>query len=673
MFANLISKRASSISRMVCSQVHPLTFIYGVDVKSTAKYSYFAAQKISALNYCIKREKYSEWREDWGKELSLYTDLSDYTDFVILAEAVVVEGSKACIHNTFWEVHFGSHPSYENPYSSDYSHFTATLKDILPRNETCHAEILFINDKNSITEKIRDTETRRRDKMIGLGFLDTSAIIRILEEKQTFLKEFENRWAKDVTFVVNGEKCAGDCQYLSAISPVFKKMLQDHAQDEITLEGVESAVVLKDFFLSISPLRVQPNPNNVLSLLKLAHDYDIPFLMRSCEEHLKHCHEIPTADRIMLAVKYNLNGLHKAMTKNLEEKKEKLRGSRKTGTEVLSRKAEESRQKYLESFEYRPKDVTFVVNGEKCAGDRQYLSDISPVFEKMLAFRWRKQDKRMLQDHAQDEITLEGVESADVLKDFFLATYPLHTPLLQPSPTNVVSLLKLALLFDVQDLTRKCEEHLKHCYEISNEERYLLATKYNLDSLHNDIIKILKKEKKLDMLGIESENYLMLLKMAEECFLEKKPNIDAEFLKDNILNEFENRWAKDVTFVVNGEKCAGDRQYLSAISPVFKKMLQDHAQDEITLEGVESADVLKDLFLAISPLRVQPNPTNVVPFLQLAQNFDIPFLTRNCEEYLKQCSEIPAVDRFRLAMKYELVSLKLYVKKTLISDDQNFD
>ncbi|KAI1713639.1 BTB/POZ domain-containing protein [Ditylenchus destructor] len=717
MFANIISKRALSISRIVCSQVHSLTSIYGIEVKSTAKFSYSIAQKIKPLDFCIKREKHSESTKDLQNSSEA---LSDYTDFVILAEAVVADGSGACIHNTFWEFDFGS---------------AAHFKDIHPRNETCHAEILFIDGKNSITHKIRK-EFRIGDNAEE-RYRNSSAVIRILDEKQKFLKEFENRWAKDVTFVANGEKCAGDRQYLSAISPVFKKMLQDHAQDEITLEGVESADMLKDFFLAISPLRVQPNPSNVVPLLKLAQDYGIPFLMRCCEEHLKHCYEIPTKDRYLLAMKYGLNSLLGDIVKILRKEKEiPIWKFERVQWERLFDEERKIRKEFNSLWAY---DVTFDVHAMKYKGDRQYLSAISPVF------------KKILQDHAQDEIKLEGVGFFyDRLHDFFMAISPLRV---QPNPTNVVPLLTLAHHFDIPFLVRSCEEHLKQA--IPTKYRSLLAKKYSLNSLHEDIIKILKKEmmtsdkvskateilrlkmaeesileknqtteaefdlpflihnceeqvkklrcyeipmlsavyemlytkyswyslhddiikivereKEMNLKAIESEKQ-EFLKTAEQSFVQakKKENIEEEFSKENILKEFENRWAKDVTFVVNGEKCAGDRQYLSAISPVFKKELQDHAQDEITLEGVESADVLKDFFLAVSPLRIQPTPTNVVSLLNLAHDYDIPYLMRNCEECLKQCSEIPAIDRFFLAMKYELGGLKLCTEQILSTDD----
>ncbi|KAI1699711.1 BTB/POZ domain-containing protein [Ditylenchus destructor] len=480
MFANIISKRALSMSRMVGSQVRPLTSIYGVEMKSTAKFSYSAAQKISPLDFCTKREKHSESTKDLQDGSK---KMPDYKDYVILAEAMIEAdfdkrvdfryiGTETCIHNTLWKVYYDE---IMGNWESRHDYFTARLEDIHPRNETCHAEILFIDEINSITHKFYDKfglRNRKRIPRYGVGgirefmkneiFEHRAAVIRVLEEKQKFLKEFDNRWAKDVTFVVNGEKCAGDRQYLSAISPVFKKMLQDHAQDEITLEGVESADVLKDFFLAISPLRVQPNPTNVVSLLKLAQDYDIPFLMRSCEEHLKNCYEMSIADRIILAVKYNLNDLHKDMTKNLEN-----------GTAKLEQKRKELKKR-LEKFEH---DV-------------------------------------------------------------------------QPNPTNVVSLLKLAHDFDIPFLMRSCEEHLKQCSEIPAIDRFLLAMKYELNGLKlstekslnsDDLVKILGAlnvlEQKQEVLERVSNNDLAEILGKRKDMLSKDKT---EFLLQNITERLGN-------------------------------------------------------------------------------------------------------------------------------------
>lgn len=75
--------------------------------------------------------------------------------------------------------------------------------------------------------------------------------------------------------------------------------------------------------------------------------------------------------------------------------------------------------------------------------------------------------------------------------------------------------------------------------------------------------------------------------------------------------EFGKRWASDVTFVVNGETCKGDRKSLAGVSPVFEKMLYgqfiEANQNVIFLDEIDSIDILKDFFMAVSSLRLKVN------------------------------------------------------------------
>ncbi|KAI1701666.1 BTB/POZ domain-containing protein [Ditylenchus destructor] len=201
--------------------------------------------------------------------------------------------------------------------------------------------IVAENEFNTPGKTAKSTEIREKFK-VGTTTpryyeYTTSVVIRILEERTLFEEKLAELWTPDVTFVVNGEKCEANRQYLANASPVFGKMLfgkfAEATQSEIVLEGIGSADVFKDFLLAISPFGVQPNPTNVLSLLKLAHQYDVPNLMQKCEEHLKFCYEIPLADRIFLAAEYELSGLkahtslgmtNMCLKKMWKEHKEKL-------------------------------------------------------------------------------------------------------------------------------------------------------------------------------------------------------------------------------------------------------------------------------------------------------------------------------------------------------------
>ncbi|KAI1700358.1 BTB/POZ domain-containing protein [Ditylenchus destructor] len=296
----------------------------------------------------------SDSNSDFDGE-SDYRLAKDYSKYVIVAENEFKtpgergKSTEVAFHNAHWKIfatNYQNNLNYQSHSSSPYersSPYRAKLdirvccNYIFSTKPDFHAEILFI-DGTRLGLKIR--------KKFKIGTTTphyyateriTSVVIRIFEEKKHFVEKLSDQWAPDVTFVVNGEKCEANRQYLANASPVFRKMLfekfAEAKQSEIVLEGIGSADDFNDFLLAISPFGVQPNPTNVLFLLKLAHQYDIPNLMRMCEERLKFCDEIPIADRIFLAQEYELSDLKahtahvmtdKCLKKMWKEHKEKL-------------------------------------------------------------------------------------------------------------------------------------------------------------------------------------------------------------------------------------------------------------------------------------------------------------------------------------------------------------
>ncbi|KAI1700357.1 BTB/POZ domain-containing protein [Ditylenchus destructor] len=263
-------------------------------------------------------------RSDQVDYVSDFETDSNYSKFAIVAEKEfktpsIYDSIEVTIDNTIWKISV-TEPREHKSYSFSSPNLTVPDRDvtvccnyIASKIATCNAEILFISDPHQAIVR-KD----RRECVIGTTIVVNNVhcswiVIRILEERTLFEEKLSEQWAPDVTFVVNGEKCEANRQYLANASPVFGKMLfgkfAEANQSEIVLEGIGSADVFKDFVLAVSPFRVQPNPTNVLDLLKLAHQYDVPNLMRKCEEHLKFCYEIPIDDRIFLAAEYDLNDL----------------------------------------------------------------------------------------------------------------------------------------------------------------------------------------------------------------------------------------------------------------------------------------------------------------------------------------------------------------------------
>ncbi|KAI1692920.1 BTB/POZ domain-containing protein [Ditylenchus destructor] len=179
--------------------------------------------------------------------------MSDYGKFVIVAEDELYsghQGRKFSIYNTMWEID-------DNTYGKGI--YSIHCNKLIPGSETCHAEVLFISDTATVEKGF--WQSFKAGHLVSGGFYCYSVVIRILEEKQKFVNQFKDRFAVDVTFVVNGEECSGDRKYLAGLSPVFNTMLYgkfaEAQQDKIVLEGIESPEIFKYFLLAISPLRSQ--------------------------------------------------------------------------------------------------------------------------------------------------------------------------------------------------------------------------------------------------------------------------------------------------------------------------------------------------------------------------------------------------------------------------------
>ncbi|KAI1701210.1 BTB/POZ domain-containing protein [Ditylenchus destructor] len=81
-------------------------------------------------------------------------------------------------------------------------------------------------------------------------------------------------------------------------------------------------------------------------------------------------------------------------------------------------------------------------------------------------------------------------------------------------------------------------------------------------------------------------------------------------MKAKILDDFNQYWKKDVIFLLGKDQkeCYGDRNYLSAISPVFDKMFNgkfaEANKSTIELDDINSVENFKDFLLSISNERI---------------------------------------------------------------------
>ncbi|KAI1695776.1 BTB/POZ domain-containing protein [Ditylenchus destructor] len=140
------------------------------------------------------------------------------------------------------------------------------------------------------------------------------------------------------------------------------------------------------------------------------------------------------------------------------------------------------------------KDVTFLVKSVPILGDRKYLAEISPVFDKMLNGKFAEAN--------QQEIELKDI-NPDSFKDFLMATW--RKPIM-PTSANIVELLKLADRFDVASLRDNCENHLKVSTEIPLIDRLILSQNYRLETLQDFLVNQINADVWLEWQ--KSENWL---------------------------------------------------------------------------------------------------------------------------------------------------------------------
>ncbi|KAI1707855.1 BTB/POZ domain-containing protein [Ditylenchus destructor] len=122
------------------------------------------------------------------------------------------------------------------------------------------------------------------------------------------------------------------------------------------------------------------------------------------------------------------------------------------------------------------KDVTFLVKSVPIFGDRNYLSEISPVFDRMFNGKFAEAN--------QQEIELGDVKP-NSFNDFLMAIW--RKPVM-PNSANVVELLELADRFDVASLRDNCEKHLRISSEMELVDQLILSQNYHLKSLQDFLV-----------------------------------------------------------------------------------------------------------------------------------------------------------------------------------------
>ncbi|KAL3094805.1 hypothetical protein niasHS_006100 [Heterodera schachtii] len=195
------------------------------------------------------------------------------------------------------------------------------IDHLLGPNEPLAQIICWKWDQNGGQQQIIESKILKNGAVICFDYVESTFVIRILKRRK---KESacENPFPTprsspddDLTMKIGDKQITVSAQWLMSVSPVISRMLsvemKEKQQRMITLDelGVDMDQ-FKDFLWAIISHQ-NPNPKNVLLLLKLADFFQVDSLKLLCDNHLISCVEIPLTDRLILADQYGLNKMKK--------------------------------------------------------------------------------------------------------------------------------------------------------------------------------------------------------------------------------------------------------------------------------------------------------------------------------------------------------------------------
>ncbi|KAL3109472.1 hypothetical protein niasHT_012367 [Heterodera trifolii] len=140
--------------------------------------------------------------------------------------------------------------------------------------------------------------------------------------------------------------------------------------------------------------------------------------------------------------------------------------------------------------------------------------------------------------------------------------------------------------------------------------------------------------------------------------LKKRENMD-----ENPCPPLSSPPADDLTVHIGNRKVTVSSAWLMCQSPMVRQMLsvemKEKQQRSLILNelGIDMEQFM-DFLVAISSnallFPILPNPKNVLPLIILADYFQVDWVKTRCANHLINCVEIPLIDRFLLAIRYQL-------------------
>uniref|UniRef100_A0A914I9Z0 BTB domain-containing protein n=1 Tax=Globodera rostochiensis TaxID=31243 RepID=A0A914I9Z0_GLORO len=202
-------------------------------------------------------------------------------------------------------------------------------------NQTHHLLIKHVAPHSSAAEEtgplaqivvwkwVAGTQDLILDKGGSISFecIASSVIIRILKKRPVI----ENPClplsspGDDFTVHIGIRQVTLSASWLMTVSPMFERMLttkmKESVERKVTLDDIVPGFTMEQFELFLGYIcrnnwrERLPDPTTVVGLVPVADYFQIGWLKERCDAHLVNAVEIPLADRLLLAERFNLSKL----------------------------------------------------------------------------------------------------------------------------------------------------------------------------------------------------------------------------------------------------------------------------------------------------------------------------------------------------------------------------
>ncbi|KAH7716803.1 Protein BATH-38 [Aphelenchoides avenae] len=281
-------------------------------------------------------------------------------------------------------------------------------------------------------------------------------------------------------------------------------------------------------------------------------------------------------------------------------------------------------------------DVKLKVGDSVFYANKGYLSVVSSVFRDMFALTEAAEDKEEM-----DEFELEDLNAGE-FKEFLGVIYPTRYPI---TDANVVSVLRLAVRYDVEHAIAECERHLLGSHKLTWFDKLKLAVDLRRHDLRNQLIatmtcddvKAFQLAEDRDELGMD----VVIAVVERQKLLSAAIGfVGADISEADI--SMTDACSAPFNAYETAESLAADvkLKYLSVVSSVFRDLFafteaaeDEKGMDEIKLNDLDASE-FQEFLGVIYPTYYPITDYNVTRTFRIADRYDVKRLITDCESHL---------------------------------------